>query len=144
MADHSNTLAARAAAAMWADDRASQWFGFELGDVTEGAADVHLQVQPHHCNGHGMLHGGVTFALADSAFAFACNSRGQRTVAQMNVITYLAPGQVGDRLVARAREVSLRGKSGIYDVQVMQPDGTVIAEFRGHSRAVPGRLVEEE
>jgi acyl-CoA thioesterase len=128
---------------MWEDDAASKWFGFKIQSVGEGAATLTLAVQPHHCNGHGMLHGGVTFALADSAFAFACNSRNQKTVAQSNSITYLAPGTFGEVITATAREVSLRGKSGIYDVTVSRPDGTAIAEFRGQSRAIGGHLFEE-
>ncbi|MBL4811041.1 MAG: hydroxyphenylacetyl-CoA thioesterase PaaI [Rhodobacteraceae bacterium] len=137
------TIAQRCAAAMWANDAASKWFGFKLEDVTEGRATVTLDVQPHHCNGHGNLHGGVTFALADSAFAFACNSRNQVTVAQSNSITYLSPGVVGEVITAQAHEVTLRGKTGIYDVRVTRPDGTIIAEFRGQSRAVLGTLFEE-
>jgi len=135
--------AARSAEAMWADDNASPWFGMELVEVTEGHATLALTVQPHHANGHGICHGGVTFSLADSAFAFACNSRNQSTVAQTNTITYVAPGRVGDRLTAVAREISLTGRSGIYDVTVTNQDGTVIAEFRGNSRAIKGQVFEE-
>ena len=129
---------------MWANDRASRWFGFELGEVGEGHATLTLQVAEHHCNGHGILHGGVTFALADSAFAFACNSRGQLTVAQANAIQYLAPGHAGDQLTATAREVQLKGRSGIYDVTVTRADGMVLAEFRGQSRALPRQKSEGE
>lgn len=138
------TIAERAAAIMWAEDNASKWLGMELAEVTEGAAVLTLAVQPHHCNGHGILHGGVTFSLADSAFAFACNSRGQRTVAQSNTITYLAPGHAGDTITATAREVRLSGRSGIYDVTVTTQTGAVIAEFRGQSRAISGSLFEDE
>jgi len=138
------TVAERAAEAMWADDNASRWFGIAVTTVEEGRAVLTLDVGPHHCNGHGILHGGVTFALADTAFAYACNSRGQRTVAQSNVITYLAPGHTGDRLTATAREVRLNGRNGIYDVTVARADGTVIAEFRGQSRAIPGSLIDAE
>lgn len=135
-------IARRSADAMWEGDDASRWFGFEITAVSEGAAAVTLNVAPHHCNGHGILHGGITFALADTAFAYACNSRNQRTVAQMNTITYLAPGQSGETITATAREVALTGRSGIYDVQVTRTDGTVLAEFRGHSRAIPGTLFD--
>lgn len=135
--------AKRAAEAMWADDGASKWFGFELVDVAEGRAVMELTVRSDHCNGHGMCHGGVSFALADSAFAFACNSRNQRTVAQTNVITYLAPAALGDRLRAVAQEVSLTGRSGLYDVRVSNQTGQIIAEFRGQSRAIKGQLFEE-
>ena len=136
--------AERAAQAMWANDAASQWLGFELLKVGEGTASVGLTVQPHHCNGHGICHGGITFALADSAFAFACNSRNVSTVAQHNNISFIAPGRLGDRLTARAVEVSLQGRSGIYDVSVTNQDGAVIAEFRGASRAIRGQLFEED
>ncbi len=131
------------AAAMWADDAASKWFGMEIAEIDPGRAVLELTVAEHHCNGHGICHGGVTFALADSAFAFACNSRNQSTVAQHNLISYLAPGRAGDRLRAEAVEVSLQGRSGIYDIKVTKEDGTVIAEFRGFSRAIKGQLFEE-
>ncbi|PCI06053.1 MAG: phenylacetic acid degradation protein PaaD [Hyphomicrobiales bacterium] len=132
-----------AAEAMWKGDNASAWMGFELGDVSEGRASMSLTVQAHHANGHGTCHGGVTFALADSAFAFACNSRNQVTVAQHNSITYLAPGRVGDHLTAEASERNLTGRSGIYDVVVRNQDGIVIAEFRGLSRSIGGTLFDE-
>lgn len=137
------TKAERAAAAMWENDQASAWFGFQLVSVAEGTATLSLAVQSHHCNGHGILHGGVTFSLADSAFAFACNSRNQKTVAQHNSISFLAPGFEGDTLTAIATERYLHGKSGIYDVQVTRDDGTVIAEFRGQSRAISGTLYDD-
>ncbi len=135
--------AEKASAAMLANDNASKWAGMEIATVDEGQAVLQLTVEPHHCNGHGICHGGVTFMLADSAFAFACNSRNQATVAQSNTITYTAPGRLGDRLTATAREVSLSGRSGIYDVTVTNQDDLVIAEFRGLSRAIKGHLFEE-
>ncbi|MEM9342310.1 MAG: hydroxyphenylacetyl-CoA thioesterase PaaI [Pseudomonadota bacterium] len=135
--------AEKSAAAMWSYDRASAWLGMSLDDVDEGTATLSLIVEQHHTNGHGMCHGGVIFALADSAFAFACNSRNQSSVAQHNTITYVAPGKLGDRLIAVAREVSLSGRSGIYDVSVKAQSGELIAEFRGCSRAIPGTLFEE-
>lgn len=136
--------AERAAQAMWSPDRASQWLGMQLEDVDEGTATLSLTVMPHHCNGHGMCHGGITFALADSAFAFACNSRNAATVAQQNSITYVAPAQIGDRLTARAEERALSGRSGIYDVQVTNQSGAVVAEFRGLSRQIKGQLFDED
>ena len=136
--------AERACAAMWANDRASTWLGMEMIRVDEGFAELALTVAAHHCNGHDICHGGVIFALADSAFAFACNSRNQSTVAQHNSITYIAPGRLGDRLTAVAREISLAGRSGITDVRVTDQTGQVIAEFRGHSRAIRGQLFQEE
>lgn len=136
--------ARRSADAMWASDGASQWIGMTLQEVDEGCAVLTLEVQRHHCNGHGICHGGITFALADSAFAFACNSRNQATVAQHNVISYTAPGRLGDVLTATAHEVSLTGRSGIYDVRVTNQEGGVIAEFRGMSRAIKGQLFDED
>jgi len=136
--------AERSAAAMWENDRASAWVGMQLDAVDEGMATMSLTVQAHHCNGHSICHGGVTFLLADSTFAFACNSRNQSTVAQHNVISYLAPGMLGDRLTATAHEVSLTGRSGIYDVKVENQDGKMIAEFRGMSRAISGQLFDED
>ena len=129
--------------AMWKNDHSSQWFGMQIINVDEGTATLSLVVQERHTNGHGMCHGGVTFTLADSAFAFACNSRNQATVAQHNSITYIAPASIGDTLTATAKEVSLAGKSGIYDVTVSNQDSSIIAEFRGSSRSIRGHLFEE-
>ncbi|GAA6189769.1 hydroxyphenylacetyl-CoA thioesterase PaaI [Litorivita sp. NS0012-18] len=135
--------AQRSAAAMWSDDEASQWLGMTLVFVDEGTAQISLVVQKHHCNGLGICHGGITFSLADSAFAFACNSRNQSTVAQNNMITYIAPARVGDTLTATAHETSLSGRSGIYDVRVSNQENTTIAEMRGLSRSIKGQLFEE-
>lgn len=135
--------AERAAAAMWGQDHASPWLGMSLEGVDEGEAVLSLKVQEHHTNGLGQCHGGIIFSLADSAFAFACNSRNQATVAQHNTITYIAPGTLGDTLTANAREVSLTGRSGIYDVSVTNQDSVQIAQFRGCSRTVRGSLFEE-
>lgn len=135
--------ATRAAKAMWAEDSASDWLGMRLVSVDEGTAQLELTVAPHHCNGHGFCHGGITFALADSAFAFACNSRNHATVAQHNSITYTAPGRLGDTLTATASEVSLTARSGIYDVAVTNQAGETVAIFRGLSRAIKGQLFEE-
>jgi len=134
----------RSSDALWVNDHASHWMGIERGEVIESGARMSLCVQEHHCNGHNICHGGVIFTLADTAFAFACNSRNQNTVAQNNMITFIAPGQIGDVLTASAREVSLTGRSGIYDVRVINQDGTLIAEMRGLSRAIKGQLFDEE
>ncbi len=93
-------------------------------------------------NGHGTCHGGFIFTLADSAFAFACNTYDERTVAQHAQITFIAPAMAGDTLVASAIERSRTGRSGIYDITVMREDGQQIAEFRGHSRTVGGAIIE--
>ena len=129
----------QAATAMWGRDNASKWAGMELVEVTEGAATLTLQVAEHHCNGHGICHGGITFMLADSAFAFACNSRNVATVGQHTMMSYLAPGRLGDRLTATATETAVAGRSGVYDVRITNQDGMTVAEFRGMSRAVGGQ-----
>lgn len=139
----SKERAEKSAQAMWANDNASSWLGLELVEVDEGRAILGLTVEKHHANGHGICHGGITFALADSAFAYACNSRNQSTVAQHNVISYTAPAKIGERLTATATEVSLNGRSGIYDVKVTNPNGQVVAELRGFSRAINGQHFQE-
>ncbi|MEL7117560.1 MAG: hydroxyphenylacetyl-CoA thioesterase PaaI [Pseudomonadota bacterium] len=135
--------AQRSADIMWAKDAASKWLGMSLDDVGPGHATMSLKVEPHHANGQKICHGGVIFSLADSAFAFACNSYNQPVVAQHNMISFIAPGHVGDTLTATAREISRQGRSGIYDVQVTRTDGTTIAEMRGCSRALNGQHFEE-
>ncbi|TKZ22045.1 hydroxyphenylacetyl-CoA thioesterase PaaI [Shimia litoralis] len=135
--------AEKSAASMWANDDASKWAGMELIRVDEGVAELQLTVRKEHTNGHDICHGGVTFMLADSAFAFACNSRNQSVVGQHTMTSFLAPGKLGDRLTASAQEVSVTGRSGIYDVKVTNQDGTIIAEFRGISRMVKGQHFEE-
>ncbi|MEJ1974659.1 MAG: hydroxyphenylacetyl-CoA thioesterase PaaI [Acetobacteraceae bacterium] len=141
MGDDGERLAERCAAAMWAEDVASAGLGMVIEDVGPGQATLSMLVDAHMLNGHGLCHGGFIFALADSAFAFACNSRNLRSVAQHCSITYLRPAQGGERLVATARELALAGRSGLYDVQVTSEAG-VVAEFRGQSRQVGGALVE--
>ena len=136
-------LARACADAMWGEDQASQGLGMEIVDIKAGHATLAMTIQPHMVNGHGIAHGGFIFTLADSAFAFACNSRNERTVAAQGAITFIRPGKLGDRLVAEAREVSRSGRSGIYDVRVTAGD-VVIAEFRGHSRSIGGALVPSE
>jgi acyl-CoA thioesterase len=91
-------------------------------------------------NGHGMCHGGYIFTLADSAFAFACNSHNTRTVAQHCAVTFIAPGRLGDVLTATAAEISRTGRSGITDVTVTNQAGETIAVFRGHSRSLGGAI----
>jgi len=133
-------LARACADAMWKDDEASQGLGMEIVDIRAGAATLAMTVQPHMVNGHKLAHGGFIFTLADSAFAFACNSHNERAVAAQGTITFIRPGKLGDRLVAAAREISRSGRSGIYDVRVTAAEA-VIAEFRGHSRSIGGTLV---
>ncbi|WP_280955395.1 hydroxyphenylacetyl-CoA thioesterase PaaI [Beijerinckia sp. GAS462] len=123
---------------MWREDRASQHLGMVLEHVTPGEAKLSFTVTDVMTNGHRTCHGGYLFTLADSAFAFACNSYNQRAVARQCDITFIAPAFLGDRLTATAREISRVGRNGIYDVQVVNQKGEPVAEFRGHSRIVKG------
>lgn len=136
--------AEKSAAAMWANDRASKWLGITLDAVGPGTATMSFEVQDHHLNGHDICHGGYIFTLADSTFAFACNSYNQATVAQENQITFLSPGRRGERLTAHAEETARAGRSGVYDVTVTGEDGRKVAVFRGLSRSVKGQNFEEE
>src|SRR5581483_10798749 len=130
-------LARACADAMWKDDDASKGLGMEIVEIGPGRATLTMTVRPEMVNGQRIAHGGFIFTLAYSAFAFACNSHNDRTVAAQGNITFLRPGKLGDKLVAAAREISRSGRSGIYDVRVTAGE-TVIAEFRGHSRTIPG------
>lgn len=137
-----STVAEQAAAVMWADDRASQALGMAVEEVGDGRARLTMTVREDMTNGHGICHGGFIFTLADSAFAFACNSSGQRAVASQCAVTYLRPVKLGDRLTATAVERFREGRQGITDVTVTDAAGTVVAEFRGHSRTIPGSLLD--
>jgi acyl-CoA thioesterase len=134
-------VARLSADAMWATDNATQALGMELLAVGPGTATISMTVRPDMTNGHGTCHGGFIFTLADSAFAFACNSHGQRSVAQQCSVSYIAPATLGMRLVAQAHERQRGERSGITDVTVRDSAGHIIAEFRGHSRTVPGSLL---
>ncbi|WP_235677260.1 hydroxyphenylacetyl-CoA thioesterase PaaI [Rhodopseudomonas palustris] len=128
---------------MWANDHASKGLGMEIVEIGAGFATLAMTVTTEMVNGHGIAHGGFIFTLADSAFAYACNSYNDTTVAAQGTISFIRPGKLGARLVASAREVSRSGRSGIYDVRVTS-GSVVIAEFRGHSRAIGGALVPQQ
>src|SRR4051794_14845468 len=128
---------------MWASDRASRSLGMELVDVGPGRATVRMTVREDMVNGHAIGHGGFTFNLADSAFAFACNSYNRSTVAAACEIRFVAPTRLGDLLVAEAVERSRRGRDGVYDITVRRDD-TLIAEFVGRSKEIRGALFDPE
>ena len=132
-------VAEASAAAMWAGDFASQALGMRIRSVAPGRAVLDMTVRDDMVNGHGIGHGGLTFALADSAFAFACNSYNRSTVAQACEVRFTAPTRLGDLLVAEAVERSREGRDGIYDVTVHHDD-TVVAQFVGHSKEIRGTL----
>ena len=131
-------LAEACAKAMWDDDNATRHLGMELVSIAPGEAVIAMTISEIMTNGHGSCHGGYIFTLADSAFAFACNSHNDVVVGQHCSVSYLKPVRIGDRLTATAREVSRHGRSGIYDVRITNQDGVHVAEFRGHSRTVKG------
>ena len=130
-------IARRSGEAMWASDRASRWLGMELMDVRPGTATLQLKLTDDMVNGHDIGHGGITFTLADSAFAFACNSYNRVTVAASAEIRFRRPTKLGDVLVATATERSREGRDGVYDVTVTVDD-EVVAEFVGRSREIGG------
>ncbi|MET0188671.1 MAG: hydroxyphenylacetyl-CoA thioesterase PaaI [Pseudonocardia sediminis] len=131
-------VAEESSAAMVAADAAARSAGIAIAAIGPGHATATLTVAEHQVNGHGVCHGGVLFLLADTAMAHACNSYGTSTVASGADIAFLRPGSLGDELTATATERALAGRSGLYDVTVRTADGTVVAEFRGRTRQVPG------
>lgn len=139
--DDPQALAELAAKSMYDNDAASQGLGMKLVSVAPGQAVMAMTVRADMLNGHKTCHGGFIFALADSAFAFACNSRNMATVASGCSIDYLAPGFEGDVLTAHASEYSLAGRTGVYDVQVTNQEGKRIAIFRGRSYRIKGQVV---
>ena len=117
--------------AMFHTDPASQNLGLQVLDVAPGSVRICMTVRPEMVNGHGLCHGGIIFTLADSAFAFACNSHGESMVAAGAAIEFLAPATAGELLTAHATEVSRGARHGIYDVRVTQSSGETVALFRG-------------
>jgi acyl-CoA thioesterase len=127
---------------MFAKDRASRTLGLALEEIGPGYARMSMQVREDMVNGHAICHGGFIFTLADSTFAFACNSHNHVTVAQGATIEFLAPGKLGDVLTAIGEERHMAGKTGIYDIRVSNQDGRSVALFRGKSFRIGGHLVE--
>lgn len=134
-------IAQRAAERMWADDRASRALGMHLDAVGPGTATLSMRVREDMVNGHDIGHGGLTFTLADSAFAFACNSHNRVTVAAGAEIRFRRPTHLGDLLTATATEVSRDDVRGVYDVTVTRGE-EVVARFTGHSHELGGPLVD--
>lgn len=135
-------LAELAGKTMYERDPASQKLGMKLDEIRPGYARMSMPVRGDMLNGHGTCHGGYIFMLADSAFAFACNSHNFATVGAGCTIDYLAPGREGDLLTAEASEQALSGKTGVYDIVVTNQEGRKIALFRGKSHRVSGHVVE--
>ena len=136
-------LARRGAERMYADDLASRRLGITVEDVQTGRAVARMRVTEDMINGHALCHGGYVFLLADSAFAFACNTYGEVTVAAACDVVFVTSARLGDELVATAAERVRYGRSGVYDVTVTRGAGEVVAEFRGRSRALGRSLFDE-
>ena len=136
-------LAERVGRAMFAKDVASRSLGMRVEDIGPGRAELSMTVRPEMLNGHGICHGGFIFLLADSAFAYACNSYNRNTVAQGCSIDYIAPAHEGDELRATGTERSRSGRTGVYDIEVRDQRGRMIALFRGKSYRIDGHVVEE-
>src|SRR4051812_14181823 len=139
-----NARADKIARHMLAAEGTGPAWGIAIEEAREGYARVRMAVTAQMLNGHGTAHGGMLFALADSAFAYACNGRNLRTVAAQASIVFLEPAREGDVLIAEARERALVARSGVYDVSVRTSDGRPIAEFTGFSRSVGGTILEGE
>ena len=138
-------LARRAGDAMWAHDTASKdTMGMELVTCEPGRAVLRMTVREKHLNGHKICHGGFIFTLADSTFAFACNSHNKVTVAAGCSIEFVQPGQLGDVHTCEGREQVLQGRHGIYDMKVSNQRGEVVAMFRGKSTSIAGTVLPEE
>lgn len=136
--------AERHARDMWHRDTASQQLGMEITSITPGEAVVTMTVREDMINGHGTCHGGFIFALADSAFAFACNSYGPIAVAADCQISFLRPVLPKTQLTAHATETYRRGRNGVYDIEVNAADGEIVAVFRGKSRVVSDGNIKNE
>ena len=133
MSTDPNAVSDATTEAMWAADAASRSLGIELDEVAPGRARARMRITDSMLNGHGICHGGLVFTLADTAFAFACNSSGRATVAAACDIVFVAPARSGDELVAEATERVRFGRNGVFDVTVRCGDA-VVAEFRGYGR----------
>jgi acyl-CoA thioesterase len=137
------TLAEKVAAALYANDKASQSHGIHIAEVRAGYARLTMSVQGDMVNGHRICHGGMVFTLADSAFAFACNSYNENTVAAAAAIDFLAAAHEGDVLTAEAKELWRTRRNGIYEITVTNQKGAKIAFFRGRSYRIEGQVVSD-
>jgi acyl-CoA thioesterase len=139
--NEADALARRVADAMLEREGTGPAWGITIDDAREGYALIRMTLRDDMLNGHRIAHGGVIFALADTAFAYACNSRNESSVAQNATISFLAPAAAGDVLIAEARETARSGRSGVYQVSVKTAEAVVIAEFTGLSRTIGGTVI---
>jgi acyl-CoA thioesterase len=139
--NEADDLARRIAETLLSREGTGPAWGIAIDEAREGYARIRMTVRDDMLNGHRIAHGGMIFALADTAFAYACNSRNETTVAQNATISFLTQAQPGDVLVAEACEISRAGRSGVYQVSVKSADGRAIAEFTGLSRTIGGAVI---
>ena len=139
--EEAQALADATAAAMWSRDQAAQALGMRIETVRPGYSKLTMTVRPDMVNGHHICHGGMIFTLADTAFAYSCNSYNKNTVASACNIDFLAPGKEGELLEAEAIEQSQSGRTGVYDVTVRGANGKTIALFRGKSYRINGEVI---
>ena len=139
-----DSLASKIAVSMLAAEGTGPAWGIEIEEARTGYARIRMTLRADMLNGHGIAHGGMIFSLADTAFAYACNSRNLRSVAAQASIVFLDAAREGEVLIAEAEEQALVGRSGVYNVSVRTEDGRAIAEFQGFSRSLGGALIEEE
>ncbi|MBS0348249.1 MAG: hydroxyphenylacetyl-CoA thioesterase PaaI [Proteobacteria bacterium] len=142
--DAAQALAEAVADSMWSRDRATQALGMRIEAIRPGYARISMPVREDMLNGHRICHGGLIFTLADTAFAYACNSYNKNTVASACHIDFLAPGREGDTLQAEAVEQSASGRTGVYDVTVRDGEGRTLALFRGKSYRISGEVIDNK
>ena len=141
---NANETADKVARAMLAAEGTGPAWGVEIEEAREGYARIRMRLRADMLNGHGIAHGGMVFSLADTAFAYACNSRNVRTVAAQASIVFLDAAREGELLIAEAEEQACSGRSGVYTVKVTGEDGRAVAAFQGYSRTIGGAIVGDE
>ncbi len=142
-ANDAQAISEACAEVLWRNDPASKKLGMAIEKIAPGYAELSMTIADDMVNGHGICHGGFMFTLADSTFAFACNTYDQNCVAQHCTISYLAPAFTDDKLYATGREVSKHGRNGIYDITIVNQKDDKIVEFRGFSRTIAGTLISK-
>jgi acyl-CoA thioesterase len=139
--DDPQALAEAVGRELYARDRNAQSVGVQLDEIRPGFARMHLKIRPEMANSHGICHGGVIFTLADTAFAYACNSYNHNTVASGCSIDFVAPAHAGEILTAVAQERARSGRTGVYDIEVKNAHDQAVAYFRGKSYRIKGEVV---
>jgi acyl-CoA thioesterase len=142
MVVEANELASRVAHAMLAAEGTGPAWGIRIEEARASYCRLSMKLRPEMLNGHGIAHGGMVFALADTAFAYVCNGRNERSVAAQAGIVFLGPAEAGETLVAEAQELATSGRSGVTRVSVRTADNRPVAEFTGYSRTIGGAVVE--